>query len=282
MIANKTQSVKSLERGLALLELLASSKAGLSLPDVVQLTGLPKSSVHCLLVTMQRGGYLHRSPRTGRYLFGLRLFCLANRAISGLELRDEATPFLRELVKETGLTVHMAILEEREAVLVAKFEPPGIFRLATWVGKRMDLHCTGIGKALMAYLSQDEVDQIIREHGLPRHNENTICSRRRLEDELVRIAGRGYAVDDEEDELGLRCIGCPIFGPDDIVVASISTAGTTAEVTRSNLRKLAERVKRTARVISQALGYYPAASKGSGIVAVPAVQHSRLVVSANF
>lgn len=111
MVTAKAQSVRSLERGLTLMELLAKFKAGLPLPDVVQKTGLPKSSIHCLPVTLQRRGYLHRNSRTGRYVFGLQLFSLANMAISGLKLHDEASPFLRSLVRDTELTVHMAILE---------------------------------------------------------------------------------------------------------------------------------------------------------------------------
>ncbi|MGH9445696.1 MAG: IclR family transcriptional regulator, partial [Terriglobia bacterium] len=114
-----------------------------------------------------------------------------------------------------------------------------------------------------ACLSREEVDHIIEEHGLPRHNDNTICSRRRLMQELKLAAQRGYSVDDEEDELGLRCIGAPVFWPDNRVVASISIAGTTAQVTPENLRDLAERVIRTALSISQALGHDPAALQES-------------------
>lgn len=261
MAAIRTQSVPSLDRALTLLELLANSKTGLSLPDLVLKTELPKSSIHCLLVTLERRGYLHRNRRTGRYVFGLQLFSLANTAISGLKLHDEAAPFLRSLVRATGLTVHMAILENREAVLVSKLEPPGIFRLATWIGKRMDLHCTGLGKALMAYLSQEEIEHIFDEHRLPRHNDNTLCSRKRLKEELIRTTQRGYALDDEEDELGLRCIGVPVFGPDHHVIASVSVAGTTGQITSNGLRKLAEQVMDTAAAISQALGHGSAAPK---------------------
>lgn len=255
MVAIRTQSVRSLERGLTLLELLANSKTGLSLPELVQKTELPKSSIHCLLITLERRGYLHRNVRTGRYMFGLQLFSLANMAVSGLKLHDEAAPFLRSLVKETGLTAHMAILERREAVLVSKFEPLGIFRLATWIGKRMDLHCTSLGKALLAYLPPQEVDEIVRVHGLPRHNDNTLCSRKRLREDLARTVERGYALDDEEDELGLRCLGAAVFGPDHQIVASISIAGTTAQITPANIRKLGEHVKQTAAMISETFGH---------------------------
>lgn len=210
-------------------------------------------------------------------MFGLQLFSLANMAVSGLRLHEEAGPYLRELVKQTGLTVHMAILEHREAVLVSKSEPPGIFRLATWIGKRMDLHCTGLGKALMACLSRDEVDQIIEEHGLPRHNDNTICSRKRLRQELTLTAQRGYSVDDEEDELGLRCIGAPVFWPNNHVIASISIAGMIAQIPSEDLRNLAERVMRTASSISQALARDPAAQQELPWFNEPAYSEERIV-----
>ena len=186
MSAVKTHSVPSLEKALTLLELLAKSKAGLTLPDLVLRTGIPKSSAHCLMVTLERRGYLHRNERTGRYMFGLQLFSLANMAVSGLSLRDEGASFLRDLATKTRLTAHMAILDQHEAVLISKFEPSGLFRLATWIGKRMDLHCTGLGKALLAHLPPEEINRIIDGHPLPRHNDNTLFSRSRLTEELAR------------------------------------------------------------------------------------------------
>ncbi|MEX2263384.1 MAG: IclR family transcriptional regulator [Bryobacteraceae bacterium] len=197
-------SVPAIERAFVILELLAHSRAGLTLRDVVRATSLPKSSVYCILTTLQRHGYLHRNERTSRYLFGLKLFSLANSALSGLPLREQAEPFLRSLMMQTRLTVHMGIKEREEVVLVAKTEPPGISRLATWIGKRMEVHCTALGKALLAFLPEEEVDRVLQAHNLPRHNENTISSVRRLKEDLARVRTRGYAIDDEEDEIGLR------------------------------------------------------------------------------
>src|SRR5579863_7727251 len=194
MAAVKTHSVPSLEKALTILEMLAKSKVGLSLPDLVLKTGIPKSSVHCLMITLERRGYLYRNEKTGRYMFGLQLFRLANMAVSGLRLRDEGAAFLRELAAKTRLTAHMAILDQHEAVLVSKFEPSGLFRLATWIGKRMDLHCTGLGKALLAHLRPEEISRIIDAHPLPRHNDNTLFSRTRLAEDLARTAERGYSL----------------------------------------------------------------------------------------
>lgn len=259
MASLKTQSVPALDRALTILEVLAESKKGLSLSQLTRSLGWPKSSTHCLLLTLERRGYLHRNEQTGQYMFGLKLFGLANIALSGIELREQAAPFLQALMERTRLTVHMAILERDEAVLIDKVEPPGLFKLATWIGKRMDVHCTGVGKALIAYLPEEELDRLIKEHGLPRHNENTIVSPRRLKEALARIRQLGYSVDDEEDELGLRCIGAPIFNREGQVIASISVAGTTAQIHLENLGKSAQQVKQTALAISRQLGFYPGA-----------------------
>jgi DNA-binding IclR family transcriptional regulator len=159
----------------------------------------------------------------------------------------------------THLTVHLGIIESDEAVLVEKMEPAGLFRLATWMGKRMDVHCTGIGKAIIGFLPEEHVDRIVTERGLPRHNENTICGPKRLKAELAQIRKQGYAVDDEEDEIGLRCLGAPVFGPSGDVIAAVSIAGTTSQILPENEAALAREVKRTSALISEQLGYRPAA-----------------------
>jgi DNA-binding IclR family transcriptional regulator len=268
MAAIKTQAVPAVEKTLTIVELLAESKAGLGLPELVQLSGFAKSSVHCVLVTLERRGYLYRNERTGRYLFGFRLFSLANMAVSGLKLREQAAPFLRSLMESTGLTVHMAILERYEAVLIAKFEPAGMGPLATWVGKRMDVHCTALGKALIAFLTEEELNHILREHGLPRHNDNTLATARKLKEDLAKVLRTGYALDDEEDEIGLRCIGAPVLGPDNRPLAALSVSGTTAQVTSANLKELAHLVRQTAGALEQALAPGVRAAAAGGALAV--------------
>jgi len=253
MALGKTPTVSSVERTLRILELLANSRAGLTLPEISRRLGLPKSSAHCLLRTLERCGYLTCSKATRRFMFGLRLFSLANMALSGIRLREQARPFLQWLMNETGLTVHMAILEQGEVILVEKIGPAGLARLATWVGKRMDLHCTGVGKAVLAHWPEEEARSFISSHGLPRHNENTIASVRRLREELAEIRKLGYALDDEEDEIGARCIGAPIFDRAGKVIAAVSVAGTTDQITAENLSLLAGMVKQAAGSVSRAV-----------------------------
>jgi DNA-binding IclR family transcriptional regulator len=266
MAAIKTQTVPALDRALSILEFLAKSRAGLTLPELVERSGFPRSSVHYLLVTLERRGYVQRNGKTSRYLFGVNLVHLANDAWSGLNLRQQAAPFLGNLVRRTQMTVHMGILCDHEAVIIAKHSPICGTRTATWVGKRMEVHCTGLGKALIAYLSGPELEQILREHGLPRHNANTISSPTRLREELSRVVEQGFAIDDEEDELGLRCIGVPVFDTNGSVIAAVSVSGTSAEFSRSTLTFLIRETMKTAAEIGQSL---------ASSVDANAISHSR-------
>lgn len=139
----KTPSVPALERALAIFELLARSRAGLTLPEISKELGFPKSSVHCLLITLERHGYLERNDRTSRYLFGSKFFTLGSMSLSGLQLRQVAMPQMHTLMEQTGLTTYLAVLEKFEAVVMEKVDPPGVSKLG--IGKRMDLHCTSLG-----------------------------------------------------------------------------------------------------------------------------------------
>jgi DNA-binding IclR family transcriptional regulator len=250
MNANKTRSVPALERALMLLEMLANSKNGLTLSQLVDATRLPKSSLHCLLVTLERNGYLHRSSASGRYMFGLRLTELACNSLVGLNIRERAAPFLIKLMHELKLTVHMGVLDPIGAVVVAKYDPPASARLATWNGKKMDVHCTGLGKALGAYMPDRDLEALYTTYGFPLHNGNTITSLSRLRQTFAVVRERMYAVDDEEDEIGMCCIGTPIFNENRSVVAAISIAGTRQQITGENRSRLAERLKHCASVIS--------------------------------
>jgi DNA-binding IclR family transcriptional regulator len=248
----KTPSVPSLERALAILELIATSRAGKAPPEIAAALRLPKSSVHSLVITLERHQYLHRNENTGRYMFGSKLFSLANMSLVGFEVRSMAVPHMRSLMERTGLTVHLALLERFEAVLVEKVEPPGVFKLATWLGKRMDLHCTSLGKALIAHLPEEELALLVRERGLPRHNDNSIVSFRKLKEELARSRQLGFAIDDEEDEIGYRCIGAPIVDEAGHPAAAISISGTIAQVREENSRALAKEVRQAAEAVTRA------------------------------
>lgn len=252
MKAIKTRTVPALYNALTILELLTDSRSGLTLPELAEQSNLAKSSAHYLLVTLERCGYVHRGEHTGRYMLGVKLFNMANSVLSSLSLRQRIQPYLSGLKMRTGLTTHLALLEQNEAVLIARQETPRGAKLASWVGKRMDMHCTAVGKAILAYLPEAEVDTIIRKHGLARRNENTICTTWRLREELERVVKTGYAVDNEEDELGVRCLGVPIIGADGRPVAAISVSGATREVIPQDFSRLSIELLQTASIMSRA------------------------------
>lgn len=248
-IASKA-TAPALERGLAVLEAIARSRGGLTLSQLTRYLDLPKSSMFCLLRTLEQCGYLFRDPDTGKYSVSLRVCNLANLALNGIGLRDKARPHLRKLSEQTRLTVHMGILENRSCLLIEKVTPAGIHPIATWVGKHLSLHCTAIGKAIAAYMPEEDLTTLLREQGLMRHNENTICSVKRLKQDLTAVRQRGYAMDDEEEEISIRCIGAALF-EDGKVVGGLSLVGTTNEIHGGTIEHLSSLLVNTAAQISE-------------------------------
>jgi DNA-binding IclR family transcriptional regulator len=253
METTKKNSVPALERGLRILELLPKSRGGLTLSQLTRYLALPKSSVHCLLHTLQDSGYVYKDSESGKYRVSLRVCALANMALNSIGLREQAKPYLQNLAKAMRMTVHLAVLEQGACVLIEKVSPPDIARIATWTGKHLSLHCTAVGKALAAYLPEQQLDALIREQGLLRHNDNTICSPQRLKRELAVIRQRGYALDDEEEEINVRCLGAPILDEKGLAIAAISVVGTTIQVHDRNVDLLARQVIATANEIAQHL-----------------------------
>lgn len=237
-----------------ILEYLAQSRRGVTLSQLTQKLQLPRSTGHALLLTYQRTGYVHRCEKSGRYCLGFRLQALANQALGGTSLRIQAATLLHQLMQKTGLTVHLAVMEEGEAILIDRVEAPGSPHLATWVGKRMGLHCTALGKALISELPESVLDDLIRKHGLMRYNENTIASRRILRLACESVQRLGYAIDDEEEEIGVRCIGAPVRNSTGEVVAAISISGTKAQLENIPLR--ASQVMATAAALSKEISSF--------------------------
>ena len=247
-------SVPSVIRAMKILELLAQSQRGLTLSEISRRLGLPKSSTHVLLKTLEGIGYLKSASVSGKFCFGLKMVSLSKTALENLDLREQARPFLYDLMARSGLTVHLAVLEGAEAVIIEKVEAPGMLRLATWVGRRLDANSSGVGKALLAFTGEGASGQRFIGRPMARNNRNTIASPERLARELNRVRQLGYAFEDEEGEIGFRCVGAPICDSDDRAVAAISIAGTTSQISDERLGSLASMVKATAKQISEQLG----------------------------
>jgi DNA-binding IclR family transcriptional regulator len=266
----REQVAPSVQRAMAIFELLASSKRGLTLSQIARSAGMARSSVFYILHTLEECGYVSRNGQRRRYTFTNKLFDLANRSVIGLDIRERAAPFLRALVQQTGLTVHLAVVSQTsELILIDKTEPQGNEQLPTWIGKRLPLHCSATGKALMAYMPEEQLLNHIRQ-GFVRYNENTIVSATKLREELARVRVTGFALDDEEETLGLRCIGSPIFDGNDQPLAAISVAGKTAHINENTMERLIRLVKNSAEAISASVRAEPRRERASNSVsAVP-------------
>jgi DNA-binding IclR family transcriptional regulator len=251
------ESSPAIDRALTVLELLAVSRRGLNVSEISRRLELPKSSTHRILLTLERRNCVQRDARTGRYHYGLKLVNLSRSALANLELREVARPLLTGLMQRTGLTVHMALLESGQAVLVERIEAPGLIKIGTWVGKAMDANSTAVGKALLAYLDDDRLGAQFASKCFVRHNHRTIVSLAELKEDLARVRELGYAVDDEEDELGVRCIGAAIFDRDGRSVAAISIVGTVAQIPERRTHEFGMLVRQFASGISAQLGVQP-------------------------
>jgi DNA-binding IclR family transcriptional regulator len=275
----KTGSPPAVDRALTILEELARSKRGLRLPEVAHRLGFPKSSTHSLLVALERRGYLQRNDRTGRYLFGSQILMLANVALCGMTLREVAHPVLTGVMRSSGLASKMGILDRDQALLIEQVHPPHIVAPMTWLGKRLDLHCTALGKALAAFQLHQQWNRLATEHNLARHNDSTISSPRRLIQELTLTRERGYALDNEEFDLGMRCLAVPVLGASEETVAAIGVTGNTLEINNSNLESLVKSLKAAAAIIGKELGGLADATRtelASGGAADPAIKNSGL------
>jgi DNA-binding IclR family transcriptional regulator len=249
----QTPSPPAIDRALSVLEEVARSRGGMRLSELAQCLGVARSSAHAVALALERRGYLERNQTTGRYLLGSNVFAMANEALGGAMMRTVAFPHLVKLMRQTHLMVHMAILERDQAVLIDQVAPPRIDPPLTWPGKRLELHCTALGKALAAFEPREEWDRFVAEHTLARHNDNTICTPKRFLEELARVRERGYALDDEEVDLGVRCISSPVLSPRGNAAAAISVSGTTSEIRRDNTGELAAALISAATAIAEGL-----------------------------
>ncbi|MEE8200234.1 MAG: IclR family transcriptional regulator [Candidatus Acidoferrales bacterium] len=243
----------AVDRAVSILEALAATPDGLSNAELSRRFDIPKSSASYLLRALEQRGYVRREPSSGKYRLGLRVLALNRAVLAGLDIRELARPLLRELMERTGLTAHLAVLEHGQAVYIEKVDAPGFIKMDTWVGRHMDVHCTSVGKALVAHLPKAEVEAILREHGLRKRSPKTITSPGRFFHELEKVRAQGYAVDDEENNPGARCVGAPVFGLQGEVRAAVGVSGTTGQIPRANLAKVAEQVREAAGRISAQL-----------------------------
>ncbi|MFB3818252.1 MAG: IclR family transcriptional regulator [Candidatus Methylomirabilales bacterium] len=251
--ASAPAPVRAVDHCLQLIEALARTRESRGVTELSAELDLAKSTIHKLLRTLLRRSYVVQEAGSGRYRLGLKFLELGAVVMGGLSIREVAQPHLQALMEATRETVHLGMLEGHEVVYADKIESPLTIRMYSRVGRRSPLHCTALGKALLAYQPEQELRRILSA-GLRRYTRRTITAGARLRAELQRIREEGYALDNEEFEAGLRCVAAPIRDHTQAVVASLGIAGPAARLGPARLPTLTKHVKEAADAVSAALG----------------------------
>ncbi len=245
-------------RALDLLDLLGKSPDGLALTQLSEQTRLNASTVHRLLATLAARDYVRKDSSNKRYLLGPQSLKLGQAALSQINIRREAMSPMRELAEKVDELVNLALLTGHEATYMAQVGTNRPVQMFTQIGARVPLHCTGVGKAMLAFLPESETQLILERMPLDAYTINTVTNILKLEQELALTREHGFAVDDEERELGVRCIAAPIFGADGRVLAAVSISGPPGRLTFERIESISQTLRRTADRISSRLGYQQA------------------------
>jgi len=247
--------IRSIDRALQVLELFSLEKPEWGVTEISKALNIYKSNVHNVLTTLAEKGFVIKDSKTDKYKLGIKFFELGSIVIKNMDLRKIAHPYMEKLLKEFNETVHLGILVEGEILSIEQEESGQSLSPRIFIGKRAPLHCTGVGKAIMAYLPKDKFSFTIKEMGLIRYTENTISNEEELEKELEKIREQGYAVDNMEHEEGVRCVAGPIRDYTGKVSASLSVSGPAFRINENNIPNIAKKVKEYCDYISKEMGY---------------------------
>lgn len=252
--SGRRYQINSLQRGLSLLNLFAGVESTLNFTQIAGMSGLPSSTLHRFLVNLQSAGYLS-CDEGGNYRLGVSCVFLGQAAIGSLDVRLMSRPFLQELNRRTRETIHLTVRDGLSAVYVEKIDSPEQLRIHSRIGASVPLHCTAVGKVLLAFLPEAEQAAILERLELKRCTVNTVGNLQELQAELQRVRKNGYALDLEEHEPHIRCVAAPIWDHTGAIHASLSITGPAVRMTMARLRELAPLIQEAGLDISRELGF---------------------------
>jgi DNA-binding IclR family transcriptional regulator len=251
--------VQTIERAAFILDIIGQYPNGLSLGDLAKLANLPKGTAHRLLTSMAYFDFIRQEPITKNYHLGFKLVDLGNLLLSQIDLRSQARPFLINLSESVRETVHLVVLDRDKALYVDKVDlhpKTSGLQMISRIGSRISLHCSSVGKILLAYMEKAAAEKLVALTGLAKRTKNTITDPLELMQHLSSVRENGYAIDDEENEEGIRCVAAPIHNSSGEVEAAMSISGPTTRMTLDRIEKeLKHCVCETAARISAILGY---------------------------
>jgi DNA-binding IclR family transcriptional regulator len=249
--------INSVLKAISILQAFSPAEPRLTLAEIADRLGMPKSTTHNLLATLLSCGFIEKVDGD-RYALGTAVVALTQGVRVNVELRDRVAPLLRELADVCRESVYLTALDGDFGLYIYAVESPNRLMARTAVGDRTHLHCTSVGKAMLAYLPPAEVEAIVARVGLPASSERTITRLEDLRQELAAIRSRGFALDNQEHELHTFCVGAPIFDAGGRVIAACSISGADPEIVGRRLAELARRVRETAQEAARRMGFVPA------------------------
>ena len=247
--------IKVLDKSLSVLDVLFQNNTPMSIMEISKKLGIYPSTIHRILDTLKYRGYVEQNSDNQKYLLGLKLVELGMSRYHQINLVKEASPFLKELVDECNETVHLGILDHKDVLYVAKKDSAQTIRMISRVGRRAPLYSTGLGKILLAYVTEKERKEIIAHIKIQRFTKNTITDKKELEKELEQVRKQGFAFDKEENEKEVYCIAVPIKNYRGKVIAALSVSSPTYRINAERKKFLEKSILSIGRKISKRLGY---------------------------
>lgn len=252
---NPQYQVRALERALQILGAFSLEQPERTLSELARVTELAPSTTLRLLAILMQFGYVEKSAETDRYRIGVTMFERGSIYIQTTSLQAEAQEALAALARACNQTASLAVFDRDDIVHILVVPPERAIRYYAPVGQREMAHCTGLGKVLLAGLPEDQLDAVVARRGLPGRTDRTITTISALRTQLGQIRAQGYAIDNEESVVGLRCVAAPIFDHRNRVTAAISASGPAAEFTAESIPEFLRVIQRTAETISKRLGH---------------------------
>jgi IclR family transcriptional regulator, KDG regulon repressor len=244
--------LKTISKALKIIELLSYKK--MNTKEIASDLGINKSTASRILSTLRKKNFI-KLDRDKKYIIGYAIFEITNRFLNTVELVSVAKPYLQKLYEKTKESIHLGVIDRGEIIYLYKIESEHPIRMYSSVGKRVISYCTGLGKAILAYLPEKELESIVKNIEFKKFTENTIPDKDRLIAELKKIREKGIAYDNGEHEEGIFCIACPIFNIYDEVIASISVTAMFKYKSMDDLKKFENDIKETSLKISREFGY---------------------------
>ena len=254
--AQQGGQVQSLTRGLKLLEWIAESHNSVALTELAQQAGLPNSTTHRLLTTMQQLGFVRQVGELGHWAVGAHAFIVGSSFLQSRNLLAIVHPLLRKLMEDSGETVNLAVLDQsdHQAIIIDQVQCTQLMRMSAPIGGKLPMHASGAGKAFLSQLSEEQVTGLLHRKGLHAYTHATLVSPVHLKEDLALTRKRGYSFDDEEHALGLRCIAACIFDEHREPFAAISISGPISRMTDDRVTELGALVIKAAKEVTLAYG----------------------------